>query len=232
MKRGPILWLGLVAILLAIILGAVQNGHVQGLRNVGEVFPANFRIGFPLQGATYWSNTTITTTVNGTVVTVRTVPVGSSGLPSPGLGVVLASWYIYVLFAATLLLAIVVLLRGSRNAEVHYLPVNVQQQEEAGPTPSPAWSSQLRNQAVLRYYSKMSRACTEAGIEESQHETPTEFIDRVAAKLRLDSVSSATFARIFNRARYGLELSSQEVKDASEFMGQFVDALQRRIGND
>jgi hypothetical protein len=92
-----------------------------------------------------------------------------------------------------------------------------------------SWSYRLRNAALLRYYALMRALCSKLGVQDDPAETPKEFIDKATRVLKIEPREARQFADAFNRARYGLELSENEAREAASFMGRFVDDLRRSL---
>lgn len=93
-----------------------------------------------------------------------------------------------------------------------------------------SWSGTMRNEVLLRYYSLMQKVCGKMGVRDSPADTPSEYLQRVAHELQIDVGQATKFAEVFNRARYGLELNTDEIADASKFMGGFLDGVRSKVG--
>jgi hypothetical protein len=92
-----------------------------------------------------------------------------------------------------------------------------------------SWSRKLRNAALLRYYVLMAEVCSRVGIEDGPTETPQEFIGRASAELEVAWPNHTRFADAVDRAHYGVELSNDEVEEASKFMDSFTKTIERRV---
>jgi len=92
-----------------------------------------------------------------------------------------------------------------------------------------SWTRKLRNVALLRYYVLMAEVCSRVGIEDEPTETPQEFIGRASAELEVTGPDQTRFADAVDRAHYGVELSSDEVEEASKFMDSFTKMIARRV---
>ena len=92
-----------------------------------------------------------------------------------------------------------------------------------------SWSRKLRNLALLRYYVLMAEACSRVGIEDGPTETPQEFIGRASAELGVTGPDQTRFADAVDRAHYGVELSGDEVEEASRFMDSFTKTIASRV---
>lgn len=228
-KDSRLVWLVILASLLVIVLAAVESGRLAGLKSFGEgIVPSVVRSNATeIIGRA--SGTATQTVVGGSD---RTGGAGVVQLASGGFTFTLAGWYIYVVLAAALVLAFTLLIRsGRKGGEVYDFAGALAEIVEERSRLKGSWSSRLRNATLLRYYSLMRRVCTRVGIKEVPAETPREYIGRVTKELNMDPKESEKFTEVFNRARYGLELSEKEVEEASGFMGGFVDIIRRRTEN-
>jgi hypothetical protein len=222
--KGPKLrWLAVVSGLLVVVLAAVESGRLAGLNGFGQGLVPSIIRANASQPISTGSATGATVGSTTSALPASNVP----HLPNPP-GFTLAGWYIYVLLAAALILGFVFLLRGGRNAGVYDFAGALEELEAERSRLRRSWSSKLRNATLIRYYSLMRRVCSKVGIEEVAAETPREYIDRVTRELNMNPNEAGKFAEVFNRARYGLELSDEEVEEASGFMGGFVDMIRRR----
>jgi len=225
-RKGPKLrWLAVVSGCLIVVLAAVESGRLAGLNGFGQGFVPPIKP-FNASRLTITGSATVTgLAIGGTNGTLLVVNLPH--LPN-GPAFTLADWYVYVLLAAALILGFVFLLRGSRDAGVYDFAGALKELDAERSRLRTSWSSRLRNATLLRYYSLMRRVCSKVGIEEVPAETPREYIDRVTRELNMDPKEAMKFASVFNRARYGLELSDEEIEEASGFMGGFVNIIRRR----
>lgn len=86
----------------------------------------------------------------------------------------------------------------------------------------------MRNEVVVKYYALLTKICGELGLKELKWETPQEYLGRVSEKFELNRQTARIFAVLFERARYGLDMSREEALSASSFMREFLDSLMRR----
>lgn len=128
-----------------------------------------------------------------------------------------------------LLALLFVILRKASGSKVVDFKGALEDTEEERSRIRAAWSGGTRNETLLRYYAVMQKICGRIGIKDIPSETPSEYTRRVAANLGMEFGQATRFAQVFNRARYGLELSLDETADASTFMGDFLDAIRRRV---
>src|SRR4029077_14333370 len=140
-----------------------------------------------------------------------------------GLYLIVVGWYVLLPAIAACVAAAIIWLRGSRKTSVYRLKSELDEFEAQPPRPISLISQNLRNAALLRYYALMRRVCAKAGIEDVPSVTPREYVDRVSQELRVDPSDARGFANAFDRARYGVELTSTEVQEASRFMSLFVE---------
>jgi hypothetical protein len=92
-----------------------------------------------------------------------------------------------------------------------------------------SWSKKMRNAALLRYYLLMAQICAKVGIEDQPADTPHQFIGRAATELDVGAAEAERFADVVDRAHYGLELSADEVADASSFMDSFTKVIAGKV---
>jgi hypothetical protein len=125
----------------------------------------------------------------------------------------------------------VFLLRSSGEAGVYDFTAAIDQLEKQRSLIQGSWSRELRNVALLRYYSLMRSICARMGLADLPSETPLEYLGRVATALQISQNDAADFAAAFERARYGGELSDADARKASEHMARFVDGLRRGVAH-
>ena len=223
----------MVAGSLAVVLGAVQSGRLSGLQSLGGPPIPRFGLNSTLPGGpSPWA--AVMAGANSSIPSVTsTAPsgggTGASVFVPPGLSI--PGWYVYVLLGAAVILGAVFLTRRGGGANAIGFPAIHEELEAETRRVLASWSSGLRNAALVRYYSLVRRACAMVGIEDVPAETPREYLERVATELKLNRVEARSFAGIFNRARYGQELSELEGREASEFMGSFVEVIRERTSH-
>lgn len=228
--KGYAAWLAMVAGCLSIVLGAVQSGKLSGLKDLGgPPIPAvglNSSLpGGPSPWAVVSAGANLTA-ANLTAATPGTGGGASASLVAPGIA--LPGWYVYLILGAALLLGLLFLSREGRSASLIGFPTIQEELESETRRVLASWGSELRNAALVRYYSLLRRACEGVGIREAPAETPKEYLERVATELRLSREEAGSFADVFSRARYGLQLSEREGKEASAFMEDFLEVIKER----
>jgi len=213
-----------ISLLLALTVGVVGAGHLSGLGSLHLGGGPGPSIQGGLNPGENGNGSRISTVNGSATATATLAPIPISG-PSAGL----TFPYLLLYAAAGIVLAagLVSLLRSSGEAGVYDFAAAIDQLEKQRSLIQGSWSRELRNVALLRYYSLMRSICARMGLADLPSETPLEYLGRVAAALRISQIDAADFAAAFERARYGGELSDADARNASEHMARFVDGLRR-----
>jgi hypothetical protein len=217
--------------LLVILLGAVESGRLSGVRSLGAGFQLNSDQGglsLPQGNSTlnFWG-------INTTRADYpSSAPAGQLIGPPQFRPIPLYWWYLFVPIGLGAIAMLYMLMRsGMRRPKVfdfkRALEELEKQRAQLGET---SWTGAMRNEMLLRYYSLMQKVCGRIGLHDRPAETPSEYLQRVANELEIDANQAKKFAEVFNRARYGLELTRDEVADASRFMGGFLDGIRSKVG--
>jgi hypothetical protein len=142
------------------------------------------------------------------------------------------AWYLLGPIVFSLGAGMVILLLRRQNPKVFNLRGLIDEMENQRSNFVGSWSRRLRNAALLRYYVLMAQVCAKVGIADEPAETPHEFIGRASSELEVAGPDSIRFADMVDRAHYGVELSSNEIEDASRFMDSFAKTIMNRISLD
>lgn len=226
--EGIILLAG-VCLLLVIVLSTVESGRVAGAN-----YQAALPIPFDLSGLLRYHQPNLTGTANqqGSKPNQNLTPNQQNQNPfslfaSLALLPALPDWLLPVLAIACFVGACFLILRLKTGVSVVDLEETIREMEAQQKRLAESWSYKLRNMALLRYYLLMRRACSSVGLQERPEETPKEYIERASSFLKVDDTYAAKFADAVNRCRYGEELSEEDAREASTFMGEFTDVIRR-----
>ena len=226
----------LVFVLLIFVLGAVQSGPIAGAQ---YQLPGFLAFDSPPPRYQTSSDRTVTTS-QVTATRGQTTQVASTDIngSTPGPVIPLSArlglledlaWYVPIAVVLGVGVGLLVMLARSRPPTVFDLKGMVSELENERSHFVGSWSKKLRNAALLRYYLLMAEVCTKVGITDGPAETPNAFIGRASAELELAGPDSERFADVVDRAHYGLELTGDEVVEASRFMDSFTGTIAKRI---
>lgn len=228
LRRRNMVWTVAISALLVVLLATVASGRLSGLGQfaISTSKPAN-SVGNGLGNGTPAAKGQTASTTNQTSVG----PLGSLGgsLPQSS-SVQLPVWLLYLVVATATATGLFFVLRRRLPADTYDFKAALEQLEKERSALEWSWSYKLRNAALLRYYSIVRMLCSKLGVEEKPSETPREFLEKATSELKLESGEALRFVEAFNRARYGVELSQDEAKEAAAYMGAFVDSLRRSLG--
>jgi hypothetical protein len=230
-----------MCLLLVVTLGAVESGRIVGANYTGSLpIPGlgrllNWRI-------VNYTSTTSTMAINSSAASESTtnevsrsagnyfnqsvlfsfnLPVFSSMPPS-------FTWFLVILMAGCFVGACFLVLRVKTGMHVVNLAKTLDEMELQQEYLTEAWSPRMRNAALLRYYLLMRKACSKVGILEQKTETPQEYIGRASSELEVEREEAVRFAAAVNKSRYGEELSKDEARRTSAFMGTFIEAIRKK----
>ena len=229
--RARIGWLALTCLLLVLLVGALNSGRIGGVKSLGGPGGTGLAQTGPFLSSS-GNTTTGVLTANASSTQQAGVP-GAQLLGIPQVQPPLFMWW-YALVPVVLVIAAasVALLRRPGGPKVFDFKAALDEMEEQRSRIVRGWAGGRRNEALLRYYAVMLGVCGRMGIKESPADTPSEYLSKVAARMKIEPSQAQRFALVFSRARYGLELSPEETGAASEFMGGFLDSLRSgaRVG--
>ena len=227
-----------VCVLVIIVLGAVQSTPLVGTVGVIPTFLRPF-LGIHNQIRISTTTATSASTHSGSTThftTMSTISVTSSTeSPPPRVaGVSLAalgafSWYLLIPIVIGLGAGMVYILSKRNSPNIFDLKSIVKEMDDQRSYFVGSWSSKLRNAALLRYYILMAQSCAKVGIVDVPTDTPQEFIWKASSQLELDGSESFGFADAVDRAHYGVELTGEEVHEASRFMDAFTKSVAGRV---
>jgi hypothetical protein len=225
-KHRDLLWLVALSALLVVILGHAESGQLAGLRNLGLGGRAGLGLGSPSSEMNESFAITVTTSGNFSLP-----PSSPQGFYPPPFSIPVPNsyWLLYVFAAVAVASALWFLLRGTKSGGVYDFASDLEGLEKARKMLEGSWSHRLKNAAIVNYYLLVRKLGNRLGVKEEPQETAREYLDRVSQELKVDLMQSRRFADVFNRARYGLELTDSEILEASRFMGGFVDGIRSRL---
>ena len=232
--------------LLVVVLGAVQSGPPLAVRYELPGFLSFASSPAPVQTSVSHSTTSHGTVSHSTVsqtkgsqgppqtvtsTTQSNATSATKGVAAGATGGSLNDLAQYALVSIVLALGsgMVVLLLRRESPKVFDLKGLIEEMESQRSYFVRSWTRKLRNAALLRYYVLMAEVCSKVGIEDEPTETPQEFIGRASAELEVAGPDETRFADAVDRAHYGVELSSDEVEEASKFMDSFTKTIARRV---
>lgn len=228
--------------LLVVVLGAVQSGPTLAVRYQLPGFLSFASSPTVIQTSSVShstrSHSTMSQTKGGqgppqtvTSTTQSSMTRATQGVVVGATGGSLDDLAQYALISIVLALGsgMVVLLLRRESPKVFDLKGLIEEMESQRSYFVRSWTRKLRNVALLRYYVLMAEVCSRVGIEDEPTETPQEFIGRASAELEVTGPDQTRFADAVDRAHYGVELSSDEVEEASKFMDSFTKMIARRV---
>lgn len=218
-------WFLLVGALLVIVFGTAAAGRLTGVGTFTLAPPgSNSSLG-KLGGAGAFSTTT---TENTTAASGGFRPVALLGSwPGAPFHIPLPYWLLFVAVAAGLGAGLVLMLRSSGATGVFDFAAAIEQLDRER-SAMESGSTNLRNLALLQYYTVLKAVLDQMGLAEKPSETPKEYLTRAAVALKIDEEGARRFATAFERARYGEELTDYEARGAASSMGAYVDGLRER----
>jgi len=228
MQRLRLAWLCVISLLLVLTVGTIAAGRLSGISSPhlggstgvsggGGSNSTQAGTGFGAPAASGTATQTVTSASSSEYVP----PVPSSITPS--------DWLLYATAGLALAAGLAFLLRSSGEAGVYDFTSAIDQLDKQRSLVEGSWSLKLRNVALLRYYSLMSKICTQMGLADGPSETPLEYLGRVAEALKISQGDAADFAAAFDRARYGGELSDEDARNAAALMARFVNGLRESV---
>jgi hypothetical protein len=236
-RPREVLLLALMCVLLVLALGAIESGRLagvvygKGLAIPGFNFSWNLNRTQTAQGFPN-NSTAVTGTATSENSTTQVFEYQNGGPLASTFAFfsTVPDWLLTTIAIAGFAGVCFLALRLKSDIHVIDFQATLREMEIQQKRLSEAWSSKLRNEALLRYYALMRRACSRVGLQERMTETPQEYIGRASSFLHVDDRQAVSFAVAVNRCRYGEELSADEAGEASVFMSSFTNVIRRKTG--
>ncbi|MDA4136240.1 MAG: DUF4129 domain-containing protein [Thaumarchaeota archaeon] len=227
MQRLRLAWVCVISLLLVLTVGTIAAGRLSGVSSLHLGGSAG------AIGGGGGSNSTETRTGFGVSPVSGTATATSSSsneyVPPVPSSITPSDWLLYATAGLALAAGLAFLLRSSGEAGVYDFTSAIDQLDKQRSLVEGSWSLKLRNVALLRYYSLMSKICTQMGLADGPSETPLEYLGRVADALKISQRDASDFAAAFDRARYGGELSDEDARNAAALMARFVNGLRESV---
>jgi uncharacterized protein DUF4129 len=229
MQRMRLAWMCVISLLLVLTVGTVAAGSLSGVSSLHLGGPTVAIGGDGLNSMQTGTGFGVPSASGNATQTV--VSTSSEYVPPELSSTTPPYWLLYATAGLALAAGLAFLLRSSGEAGVYDFASAIDQLDKQRSLVEGSWSQKLRNVALLRYYSLMSKICTQMGLADGPSETPLEYLGRVAEALKISQIDAADFAAAFDRARYGGELSDEEAKNAAALMARFVNGLRESVSH-